>query len=258
MLTDLKTQLQSITCNEVTIEQVYGNRLRHQRTPILRPKGERYYCPICNKWFRRFNKFGLQGRPNAQCPGCGSLERHRCIWLHLNRRIGSWRAKRKILHVAPELCIQQAILNLPGIKYIAIDLYDNDGNALKADLTNLPYSSAHFDFLICNHVLEHIQDDKKALGEIKRVLKPRGTALITVPIDLQKCQTFEDETIDTPKKRNELFGHPYHVRICGRDYGKRIAQSGFQVKETLSTEFSSHKRRIHRINSVIIYDCRKI
>jgi ubiquinone/menaquinone biosynthesis C-methylase UbiE len=104
-------------------------------------------------------------------------------------------------------------------------------------------------------VLEHIPDDRKALSEISRVLRPRGRALITVPIDRDRQATYEDEQITTPSERHEAFGHPYHVRVCGWDYADRIRECGFTVFEAHSTEMTPHKRRMNRISKTVLYDC---
>tara|TARA_B100000676_G_scaffold172004_1_gene169107 strand:- start:4064 stop:4843 length:780 start_codon:yes stop_codon:yes gene_type:complete len=255
VLTDLQKQLHAIKDGEMSVERAYGGGGRHNRLFENSPAGARFYCPICARWYRRFKPFGLRGRRNAQCPGCGALERHRFLWLHLNERTHALRHVRDILHVAPESCIQNALLQKPGTRYLGIDRYDDDANATQQDLTNLTYAASCFDLLICNHVLEHIPDDRAALSEIHRVLRPGGLALIMVPIDRNRQKTYEDPQIISPSARYEAFGHPYHVRLCGWDYADRMRESGFNVREAHSTAMSEHKRRINRINKTVLYHC---
>lgn len=255
MRTDLQQRLHAIKINEMSVENAYGHRTRKAVRDQGGHSGARFFCPICAKWYRRFFPFGLRGRPNAKCPGCGSLERHRFLWLYLAEHTKLLRQRRRVLHVAPEPCLQQAILGQPGIKYLGIDRYDDDAAAEQHDLTDLTFSSSSFDLIICNHVLEHIPDDRKALSEISRVLRPGGHALLTVPIDRNRDETYEDDSIIAPSERHVAFGHPYHVRVCGWDYADRIRSAGFDVTEVHSTEMPSHKRRMNRINKTVLYDC---
>jgi SAM-dependent methyltransferase len=255
MLTDLRQRLHTIKNDETSVEHAYGHRVRNRARGQGGHSGARFYCPICDYWYRKFYPFGLRGRPNAKCPGCGSLERHRFLWLYLAYQTKVLRQRGEILHVAPEACIQSALITRPGIRYLGIDRYDDDAAAKQHDLTDLTFPTASFDLIICNHVLEHIPDDRKALAEISRVLRPGGRALIMVPIDRNRQTTYEDEQITTPSERHEAFGHPYHVRVCGWDYGDRIRECGFTVFEAHSSEMAPHKRRMNRINKTVLFDC---
>lgn len=255
MLIDLRRRLNVIRDGEATAERIYGAADRSKKRNKANPSGTRFHCPICARWYRRFQSFGLKGRPNARCPGCGSLERHRFLWLYLSETHNTRRRVRSVLHVAPETCLQSVLLQQPGILYIGVDRYDDDANAEQQDLTALKFSSESFDLLICNHVLEHILDDRAALSEIRRVLRPSGRALIMVPIDRNRRVTYENPSINSTIARQEAFGHPYHVRICGWDYAGRIRELGFNVREVHSTSLTEHKRRINRINKTVLYDC---
>ncbi|PPR62821.1 MAG: hypothetical protein CFH10_00712 [Alphaproteobacteria bacterium MarineAlpha4_Bin2] len=255
MLTDLRRRLRQIKDNDASVERIYGAISRRKKRSKLAPSGLRFHCPICGRWYRRFQPFGLKGRQNACCPGCGSLERHRFLWLHLEDTTEAQRRARRVLHVAPEKCIQDALLRRPGIRYTSIDRYDDDANAEQQDLTDLTFSADSFDLLICNHVLEHIPDDRAALSEIRRVLRTGGRALIMVPIDRNRASTYENREITSPSARHAVFGHPYHVRICGWDYADRIREIGLDVYEAYSTDMPAHKRRINRINKTVLYDC---
>jgi len=109
--------------------------------------------------------------------------------------------------------------------------------------------------VLCNHVLEHVLDDRAALAEFARVLRPGGCAVIMVPLDLSR-PTVEDETAVTAGQRLAAFGHPYHVRICGSDYGDRMEMAGFAVRRVDSATIPAHRRRYHRLNKTSLFDCR--
>ncbi len=110
---------------------------------------------------------------------------------------------------------------------------------VEMDITNIRYPDRSFDLIICSHVLEHIQDDKKAISELYRVLKDDGMAVILVPILTQK--TFEDPSITDPEERLKTFGECLHVRLCGKDYIDRIRDAGFHVETVTPETFLSDK-----------------
>lgn len=218
--------------------------------------GGLFYCPICGGRFRRFLPFGLGQRRNARCPGCGSLERHRFLWLILTDQYGVLRRRVRILHVAPEPCIRDALAANPALRYVSVDAFDPAADSI-ADLTALPFRSGAFDHVICNHVLEHVSDDRSAMAELHRVLAPSGRAAVMVPIDLERAETFEDPSVNSAAGRLAAFGHPYHVRVCGADYPDRLREAGFAVRLVRSETLTPHSRRLWRINRTVVFDCRK-
>jgi predicted SAM-dependent methyltransferase len=131
-----------------------------------------------------------------------------------------------MLHVAPESCLESKFKKLLGNNYLTADL-NNPRVMVKMDITNIQYPDEYFDSILCSHVLEHVLDDKKAMGEFYRVLKNNGWAILLVPLTAGK--TIEDSTIVTPEDRQRVFGHPEHVRIYGKDYIDRLNSVGFQV-----------------------------
>ncbi len=191
--------------------------------------GDNFVDPVCNGHFRKFLFYGLNPRPNAQCPRCGSLERHRLIWLYLQEKTNFFTAKLKVLHFAPEKCFQNKFKSLPNLDYITADL-DSPFADRKIDITDIPFEDSTFDCVICSHVLEHVPNDKKAMQEIYRILRGGGWAILQVPIDQNREKTFEDPTITDPKEREKLFGQYDHVRFYGRDYKDRLEKAGFKVK----------------------------
>ena len=154
--------------------------------------------------------------------------------------------------------IRDRLARLPQLRYAGIDLYRPDA-PLAMDVTRLAYPDRRFDLVICSHVLEHVRDDRRALAEIARVLRPGGHAVIVVPLDLTRPSTYENSDAKSAGQRLALFGHPYHVRICGADYAGRIAGAGFAVRRIDSAaDLSPHRRRYHRINKTSLFDCRRI
>jgi SAM-dependent methyltransferase len=190
----------------------------------LRYRGRRYTDPICGRSFRAFAR-GPRRRPQAYCPACGSTERHRVLWLYLERRIGLDRLGR-VLHIAPEPGIAERLARCPGVTYLTADVVP--GRAMvAADLTSLPFDDASFDLAICNHVLEHIPDDLAAMRELRRVLVPGGLLAAQAPVDARRAVTFEDWSVTDPDERERVFFQKDHVRIYGRDFADRLRRAGF-------------------------------
>lgn len=191
------------------------------------PYYRRLQCPICGTWDRQFGSFGLYPRPNAQCPECHSLERHRLVWLFFQRHTDLFAGGRqKMLHFAPEVNLSFRFSELPGLDYVSADLHD-PAAMVKADITDLQFPDETFDVIYCSHVLEHIPDDRKAMRECRRVLKQSGYAVILVPITA--ASTTEDPSVTDPKERERLYGQWDHVRQYGPDFAGRLQEAGFDV-----------------------------
>ncbi len=192
--------------------------------------GRKVQCPCCSKTFRKFMVSGITVlRPNAICPACGSRERHRLLWLYLKKKTNFFKDKLKVFDVAPMHFFQEKCKKLSNIDYISVDI--SSPLAMKQmDITDITFPDNEFDCLICYHVLEHIAEDKKAIKELHRILKPGGWAIIQVPIDSSLDKTFEDKSIVTSVDREKVFGNSEHVRIYGRDYKNRLEESGFTVR----------------------------
>ncbi|MCB0473058.1 MAG: class I SAM-dependent methyltransferase [Flavobacteriaceae bacterium] len=203
-------------------------------------KGSRYTDPIDGKCFRKFLPYGYGvQRPNVLSPSTLSLERHRLMWLYLQNETdffkpelisGSNSKRLKVLHMAPEQCFLGRFKKLKHIDLITADLYSPIVD-VKADILDLPFDDGEFDVIFCNHVLEHIEDDKKAMSELYRVLKKGGYGIFQVPQDLSRETTYEDFSITTPEERSKHFGQYDHVRVYGSDYFDRLRAAGFKVEE---------------------------
>lgn len=192
-------------------------------------RGNRYEDPIDKRTFRKFLPYGyVTQRPNVLSPSTLSLERHRLLWLYLTRKTDFFSRKISVLHVAPEQAFHGIFKKHANWQYITTDLFSPLAD-VKADLCNLPFADNSFDLILCNHVLEHIKDDTKAMQELFRVLKKGGTGIFQVPLDNKRTVTFEDDSITNPAERSRIFGQYDHVRIYGMDYFTKLETIGFQV-----------------------------
>jgi SAM-dependent methyltransferase len=192
-------------------------------------QGDRVTCPVCGGSFSKFLPFGLDKRPNAQCPRCGCLERHRLLWLYLKDRTRFFEQSLKVLEFAPTPVLQSRFRRLKNLDYVSADLSSRIA-MLKMDITAITFRSDLFDAIICYHVLEHVLDDRKAIAELFRVLKPGGWAILQSPLDPTRDKTFEAPDVTSPRERERVFGQSDHVRIYGRDYPARLEQAGFKVR----------------------------
>jgi len=193
-------------------------------------RGDRYEDPIDGKQFSSFLPYGYEDpRDNVLSPSTLSLERHRLLWLFLKKETNLFTQPQKLLHFAPEQCFYSRFRESENIKYTTTDLNSPLAD-VKADICNLPFADGEFDFILCNHVLEHIADDTQAMKEIYRVLKPDGKAILQVPLENDRKFTFEDDSIKNRKERARIFGQYDHVRVYGMDYFQRLQEIGFDVE----------------------------
>ncbi len=235
-------------------------RLSYVARPLIEIalKGDKFIDPIDGKSFKMFLPYGYgKQRNNALSPSTLSLERHRLLWLYLQNETDFFQSELvsdsselvsdssknriklrdaeinstlKVLHFAPEQAFYKLFRNQTNIDYTTTDLFSPLAD-VKADICNLPFEDNQYDVIFCNHVLEHIPDDTKAMQELFRVLKPGGMAILQIPQDLKRAVTFTDDTITNQKERAEIFGQYDHVRIYGRDYFDKLRGIGFTVIE---------------------------
>ena len=201
-------------------------------TPILRIifQGKKYTDPIDDSNYSKFLSYGYKTvRKNALCPGTLSLERHRLLWLYLDRETNFLSSNLKVLHVAPEQVFYKKFKKLKNWEYFTFDLNSPIAD-IKGDLTSTNFKNESFDLIICNHVLEHIEDDKSALDEMYRILKYNGISILQVPINVKRENTFEDLSIKSKIQREKYFGQYDHVREYGLDFKDRVEQAGFKVE----------------------------
>jgi SAM-dependent methyltransferase len=207
-------------------------------------KGDRFTDPIDGKNFRKFLPYGYgKQRENALSPSTLSLERHRLMWLFLRDETTFFTSNKKLktLHIAPEQCFLDIFRKQENLEYTTSDLESPIAD-VKADICDLPFKDNSFDVVFCNHVLEHITDDKKAMQELFRVMKRGGFGVFQIPQDLLRETTFEDNSITDKKERAEIFGQYDHVRIYGKDYFNKLRSIGFKVDEIDYTQKISSEK----------------
>jgi SAM-dependent methyltransferase len=224
-------------------------------------RGNTVECPVCGKTFKKFLPYGYtrSRKNNRLCPNCLSLERHRLLWLYLNQKTDFFSAELNVLNIAPEQPFIKRFKKLSNLSYTTADLESPIAD-VKVDIRDMHvFKDNTFDIIICNHVLEHIDDELKALNELRRIMKPGGKAFLQVPIDYTLEHTFEDPSITDKKEREKVFGQYDHVRLYGRDYPERLRKSGFEViEEDYVKHFSDAEIERYRLDrEEILYICVK-
>lgn len=263
MLLRLDSQVNTIAAEALPAAAVYRradlHRQRRGHEGALRPVAPgALHCPVCEKNAATFLPFGLGGRRNALCPHCGSLERHRFLWLYLARFTRLLRSAARVLHTAPEPCLERRLRALPNFRYRSLDLFDPSAD-VQADLGDLPFEDGHFDLILTSHVLEHLPDDGPAITELARVLRRGGRAIVMVPYDPDLAITEEGGHIASPRERMARFGHPYHYRNYGADLVGRLTAAGFAVRAIRTKDIlSAYRRRFFRLNDNTLFDCRRL
>jgi SAM-dependent methyltransferase len=191
-------------------------------------RGGARFCPVCERSVRRFLCAGNPSRPDARCPLCQSLERHRLVWRFFETHTDLFEPRRKrMLHIAPEPELEARLRCLGHLDYVTADLHDPRA-MVRMDVSDIAERDGAYDVIYCSHVLEHVLDDRRAMRELCRVLKPGGWSVLNVPITAER--TVEDPSITDPAERERLFGQADHVRRYGSDYIDRLRAAGFEVR----------------------------
>jgi SAM-dependent methyltransferase len=204
-------------------------------------KGDNVYCACCGSSFSAFAPFGVPRSPNRLCLQCDSLERHRLLWMFLEKRTDLFSSPYRLLHVAPERVFFHKFKKMRSISYYPVDLTPKEypAGTKFLDLLDPGLPDHSFDAIICNHVFQYIVDDRKAIKNVYRMLAPGGWAILQVPIDWDREVSFEDYTITDPKERERVYGLSGHVRWYGRDYERKLKEMGFRVSmNDFISEFS--------------------
>ena len=221
-------------------------------------------CPLCGCRRRKFLPYGyVTQRDNALCPNCLALERHRTLWLWLLRESDIGRgavALPRLLHVAPEVALMRKFHKIYAAQpadYVTADL-ESPLADLHFDIQHIPLEDESFDVVICNHIMEHVEDDRLAMREIKRILRKGGWGVILSPVDLQREKTFEDDTITDEAERTRIFGQYDHRRIYGRDYAERLRDAGFEVYECdYANLIPAKEKELYALTDELLYIVRK-
>ena len=216
--------------------------------------GDKAMCPICGCRFREF----ISSPHDLCCPRCDSKDRFRLIYQYLKEETSVFEGNLRIAHFAPELSLQRRIREIPNLEYFTVDL-DSTMVDYNMNIMDLDFEDDFFDGLICSHVLEHVENDMKAMSELHRVLRPGGWAIILVPLEHGRATTLENPTISTSRKRRELFGQSDHLRVYGRDFPDRLRASGFSVSAFDYCQTSGEElcQRYGIINERTLWICRK-
>ncbi len=243
-------------------------RPAYRRYLAYRHRGQECKCNFCGKTFSEMRPFTGRHYDGSKflvrdavgsCWLCNSHPRTRALWLWLTERykIGQ-HDKLRLLHVAPEEPLADKFIRLPNVSYTAVDKfcegYRYGKHVMQADILNLPFADESFDLVICNHVLEHVKNDRKAMAEIFRVLRINGKAVLMVPIDLTLDETIEEPAdIElTSAEREARFGQYDHVRIYGTDYFNRLENTGFDIERVSFTEEQTRDYALKPLEDVII------
>lgn len=222
-------------------------------------RGHGRECPVCGSRYRRFMPYGyVTSREDALCPHCLSLERHRMIWLWLKECSNLFEGYPRLLHIAPEVSLMRHFKRhyRDNKGYITADL-ESPLADMHFDVQSIPMEDESVDVIICNHLLEHVEDDRRAMAELYRILKKGGWGIMLVPEDRSRATTFEDDTITNAEERTHIFGQYDHRRVYGRDYDERLTKAGFRVERINYTErLSDEQRQRYAIGSddlIVVY-----
>ena len=222
-------------------------------------RGKKFQDPINGITYRKLLPYGrINSRENALAPDSMSLERHRLLWLYLNQKTNFFKDQLSFLHIAPEYCFLPLFKKQKNLKYTTADL-NSPWADIKMDVHDIPFDDNSFDVIMCNHVLEHVEDDHKVMSEFFRVMKKGGWGIFQVPIDTSREETFDDPSITDPKERERNYWQADHVRLYGNDYGKKLAAVGFDViEDNFINELSQKEVERYALpKGELIYLCKK-
>lgn len=222
-------------------------------TQFSRPQSGllKFTCPMCN-YHGVFISVGRPTRWDARCTQCGSRERHRLTWLWLTEFGKNKFEGKRIIHFAPEKIWMKKMKGQSN--YETADLYQKNVTH-QEDMTKLSFPDNSYDVVMCHHVLEHLEDDAKAMKELFRILKTGGIAVLSVPINTSRHKTYENKDIVNPAMRRKCFGGTDHLRYYGMDFADKLSDVGFKVDTFRLPEEDETKYGL--LNNEFIYIARK-
>ncbi len=220
--------------------------------------GRSRYCPCCESHFRRFLTFKYSQRPEAVCPRCGSLERHRLLWLYLSKKTTLLTQSLRLLHFAPEEILARRFRHQPNLHYLSADLLSPLAD-LRLSLSQIPLKDHTCDLILCSHVLIYVYDDEAALKDFYRVLTSNGCAIILEPVKAALQQTQEYPEVVEQLQRRTIYAARKPARFYGLDFLQRLQGAGFTVQvEAYASSLEPEERlRFGLKEDDKIYFCRK-
>lgn len=216
-------------------------------------------CNCCGGRFRRFRLYtGDSGHQSLMCPRCGARGRHRVDWLFLTSNTDLLHRPVRVLHVAPESCLEGPLRRIPTVDYLSAD-YDSALAMEQMDITAIRHEDDSFDGIICNHVLQHVDDDRAAMSELYRVTRNGGWALLQSSVDMSRELTVEDP-VTPPLPGDADRYEEVFMRSYGRDYASRLEQAGFEVtvSDFVTKLAESDCRELGLDTAETIFFCRKL
>lgn len=197
-----------------------------------------YFCPCCEKKISYYKPYGTKKlRMNAECPFCRGAERDRIEFLYYRNKM-ELKKDMKILHFAPEKSQYEYFLDMSIEDYWPVDIDASVNMIRKAeDITAISFDADTFDLIICNQVLEHVENGDKAISELARVLRKDGICILTVPLN-ENNVTLEKEEINTDKLRIRYYGEANHVRMYGSDFGEILYRCGLTGRKIYAKELA--------------------
>lgn len=225
-------------------------------------KGDKLHCNVCNRSFSKFKPKGNWSiRENAECPYCGSLERTRTLLFYLRNETDIFSSlQRSLLHFAPEWGLVPVFRKQKNLQYITADINPDYADE-QIDITDIPYPDNTYDYIICSHVLGHVPDEGKAIRELKRVLKPGGSAFVLTLIDWNNSVTYESSEVKTASERLKNYSEPDLLRLHGSDFSQRLESGGLKVEVIdYRTILGEEKQRLFSLgdgNREVIFKCTK-
>lgn len=256
------------------LKQIFPHQFLKQQKLNVRKiwfGGEKYHCPVCTSNIKLWKPLGYDlpvinekqivggGRRLAMCPVCDSSDRIRLLYLFLKTWTNVYNDNIKLLHIAPEPPLEYIFKQQKNLDYLTADM-NPEMVMEKMDITNIQYPENSFDAIVCNHVLEHIPNDQKAMTELYRILKPDGWAILQVPFSKISDKTFEDSKVTSPEDRERIFGQTDHVRIYGKDYNDRLKKAGFEVEEYKwinDADLDNPNNRLGLNEDEVVFYCQK-
>ncbi len=224
-------------------------------------KGNKVECPVCEKSYSKFLSYGssVAHREGVLCPGDLTLERHRLMWLYLKDHSDFFtKEDLKVLHIAPEQCFYKKFRAQKNLDYLTGDLVSPLAD-IHFDLHEIPLEDNRFDVVFCNHVMEHVDDPIQCMKELFRVMKVGGWAIMQVPQDFNREETYEDPTITSEEDREKHFWQKDHVRLFGKDYPDYLRKAGFEVEEIVPAKLIGEElvERYRLQKGEVLYIARK-